>query len=138
MLSVPLVWHDGVVGVLNVQTRDARRFTDGEIAFLQTIAALLAGIVEKGRLTAEVEARLAAADRARRGAGRAHERRDPRAPDAAVGRARLRRPAGRGGRRETGADGGGEPTSGTTPRSNSSAVSTGWWIRSSPRFVARA
>ena len=59
MLSVPLVWHDGVVGVLNVQTREARRFGAGEIAFLQTIAALLAGIVEKGRLTAEVEARLA-------------------------------------------------------------------------------
>jgi signal transduction histidine kinase len=59
MLSVPLVWHDGVVGVLNVQTREARRFEPGEIAFLQTIAALLAGIVEKGRLTAEVEARLA-------------------------------------------------------------------------------
>ncbi len=59
MLSVPLIWHDGVVGVLNVQTRDARRFDDGEIAFLQTIGALLAGIVEKGRLTAEVEGRLA-------------------------------------------------------------------------------
>jgi signal transduction histidine kinase len=48
-----------VVGVLNVQTRDARRFDDGEIAFLQTIGALLAGIIEKGRLTAEVEGRLA-------------------------------------------------------------------------------
>ena len=36
-----------------------RTFDDDEIAFLQTIAALLAGIVEKGRLTAEVEARLA-------------------------------------------------------------------------------
>jgi signal transduction histidine kinase len=59
MLSVPLVWHDDVVGVLNVQTRDARRFEQNEISFLQTIAALLAGIVEKGRLTAEVEARLA-------------------------------------------------------------------------------
>jgi signal transduction histidine kinase len=59
MLSVPLVWHDDVVGVLNVQTRDERRFEPGEIAFLGTIAALLAGIVEKGRLTAEVEARLA-------------------------------------------------------------------------------
>jgi K+-sensing histidine kinase KdpD len=59
MLSVPLVWHDEVVGVLNVQTRAARRFNDDEIALLQTIAALLAGIVEKGRLTAEVEARLA-------------------------------------------------------------------------------
>jgi signal transduction histidine kinase len=59
MLSVPLVWHDEVVGVLNVQTRDTRRFDEAEITFLQTIAALLAGIVEKGRLTAEVEARLA-------------------------------------------------------------------------------
>ena len=58
MLSVPLVWHDDVVGVLNVQTRDARHFTADDIDFLQTIAALLAGIVEKGRLTAEVEARL--------------------------------------------------------------------------------
>ena len=59
MLSVPLVWHDDVVGVLNVQTRADRRFTADEIRFLGTIAALLAGIVEKGRLTAEVEARLA-------------------------------------------------------------------------------
>ena len=59
MLSVPLEWHDTVVGVLNVQTRDRRRFDDVEVAFLQTIAALLAGIVEKGRLTAEVEGRLA-------------------------------------------------------------------------------
>jgi signal transduction histidine kinase len=58
MLSVPLEWHDQVVGVLNVQTRDVREFSEGEIAFLRTIAALLAGIVEKGRLTAEVEARL--------------------------------------------------------------------------------
>ena len=59
MLSVPLVWHDEVVGVLNVQTRAVRRFEPEEIDLLQTIAALLAGIVEKGRLTAEVEARLA-------------------------------------------------------------------------------
>ena len=59
MLSVPLVWHDQVVGVLNVQTRDVRHFGPGEIDFLTTIAALLAGIVEKGRLTAEIEARLA-------------------------------------------------------------------------------
>ena len=60
MLSVPLVWHDEVVGVLNVQTRDVASVRPTtEIDFLQTIAALLAGIVEKGRLTAEVEARLA-------------------------------------------------------------------------------
>jgi signal transduction histidine kinase len=59
MLSVPLVWHDDVVGVLNVQTRAVREFSDDEVDLLQTIGALLAGIVEKGRLTAEVEARLA-------------------------------------------------------------------------------
>jgi signal transduction histidine kinase len=59
MLSVPLVWHENVVGVLNVQAVERREFRTDEIAFLQTIAALLAGIVEKGRLTAEVEARLA-------------------------------------------------------------------------------
>jgi K+-sensing histidine kinase KdpD len=59
MLSVPLEWHGQVVGVLNVQTREPRVFGEEEIGFLRTIAALLAGIVEKGRLTAEVEARLA-------------------------------------------------------------------------------
>jgi two-component system, OmpR family, sensor histidine kinase KdpD len=59
MLSMPLVWHDQVVGVLNVQAQAIRRFTRGEVDFLSTIAALLAGIVEKGRLQAEVEARLA-------------------------------------------------------------------------------
>jgi len=59
MLSVPLVWHDEVVGVLNVQTREVRAFGEDDIAFLATIAALLAGIVEKGRLTAEIEGRLA-------------------------------------------------------------------------------
>src|SRR3712207_3382008 len=47
MLSVPLVWHDDVVGVLNVQTRDRRAFSDEDAGFLSTIAALLAGIVEK-------------------------------------------------------------------------------------------
>jgi two-component system sensor histidine kinase KdpD len=59
MLSMPLVWHDQVVGVLNVQAEAIRRFTAAEVRFLTTIAALLAGIVEKGRLQAEVEGRLA-------------------------------------------------------------------------------
>jgi signal transduction histidine kinase len=58
MLSVPVVWHENVVGALNVQATAVRDFRKDEIAFLQTIAALLAGIIEKGRLTAEVEARL--------------------------------------------------------------------------------
>jgi signal transduction histidine kinase len=68
MLSVPLVWHERVIGVLNVQTREQREFRPDEIDFLRTIGALLAGIVEKGRLQAEVEARLeqlAALDAAR-------------------------------------------------------------------------
>ncbi len=58
MLSVPLVWHDEVVGVLNVQTLAKRNFRRAEIEFLTTIAALLAGIVAKGRLQAEIEGRL--------------------------------------------------------------------------------
>lgn len=58
MLSVPLTWNDRVVGVINVQTRASRQFTPAETAFLVTIAALLGGIVEKGRLQAEREAQL--------------------------------------------------------------------------------
>ena len=58
MLSVPLEWHGQVVGVLNVQTREPRVFGAEEIGFLRTIAALLAGIVEKGRMQAEAEAQL--------------------------------------------------------------------------------
>ena len=58
MLSVPLIWHDDVVGVLNVQATEPRRFGDGDVEFLRTIGALLAGIIEKGRLQAEIEARL--------------------------------------------------------------------------------
>jgi signal transduction histidine kinase len=58
MLSMPLVWNESVVGVLNVQTTAVREFTGDEIEFLGTIAALLAGIVEKGRMQAEAEAQL--------------------------------------------------------------------------------
>jgi signal transduction histidine kinase len=58
MLSVPLTWNDIVVGVLNVQTVATRRFRPREINFLVTIAALLAGIVEKGRLQREQERQL--------------------------------------------------------------------------------
>ncbi len=59
MLSMPLVWHERVVGVVNVQTEAARTFEDDEVELLTTIAAILAGIVEKGRLQADVEGRLA-------------------------------------------------------------------------------
>ncbi len=58
MLSMPLVWNDRVVGVLNVQTAAVREFAPEEMTFLGTIAALLAGVVEKGRMQAEAEAQL--------------------------------------------------------------------------------
>ena len=49
MLSVPLVTRDEVVGVMNVQTVEARDFDRSEIDFLQTIANQLAGIIEISR-----------------------------------------------------------------------------------------
>lgn len=58
MCSVPLLWNDAVVGVLNVQTVGAREFLDADVRFLETLAALLAGIVEKGRLQREAEAQV--------------------------------------------------------------------------------
>jgi signal transduction histidine kinase len=59
MLSVPLAWHDQVVGVLNVQTEEGRRFTEEDVAQLSAIADLLAGILEKGRLQRDAEAQVA-------------------------------------------------------------------------------
>jgi signal transduction histidine kinase len=68
MLSVPLTWHDQIVGVLNVQTEHPREFSETDVAHLGAVADLLAGIVEKGRLQTEAEARvedLKAVDQAR-------------------------------------------------------------------------
>lgn len=58
MCSVPLIWNDQVVGVLNVQTVRRREFTRRDVSFLETLAALLAGIVERNRLQREAEAQL--------------------------------------------------------------------------------
>jgi len=58
MCSVPLIWNDQVVGVLNVQTERRRRFTRQDVAFLEALAGLLAGIVERNRLQREAEAQL--------------------------------------------------------------------------------
>jgi two-component system sensor histidine kinase KdpD len=58
MCSVPLIWNDGVVGVLNVQTERRREFTKRDVSFLETLAALLAGIVERNRLQREAEGQL--------------------------------------------------------------------------------
>ena len=56
--SVPLVWEEQVVGVLNIQTADHRDFRPADIGFLEALAGLLAGLVEKSRLHAEAEAQL--------------------------------------------------------------------------------
>jgi signal transduction histidine kinase len=58
MCSVPLIWDDQVVGVLNVQTIRRRQFTRADVSFLETLAALLAGIVERNRLQREAEAQV--------------------------------------------------------------------------------
>ncbi|MGZ8515156.1 MAG: GAF domain-containing sensor histidine kinase [Candidatus Limnocylindrales bacterium] len=60
MLSVPLTWHDQIVGVLNVQTEQAREFSEHDLAQLGAVADLLAGIIEKGRQQTEAEARVEA------------------------------------------------------------------------------
>jgi len=59
MLSVPLIWNDETIGVLNVQTERRRTFSDSDVAHLGAIADLLAGIVEKGRQQQEAEVRAA-------------------------------------------------------------------------------
>jgi len=58
MLSMPLVWNQQLIGVVNVQTAAVRDFTPDEVEFLGTIAALLGGLVEKGRMQTEAEAQL--------------------------------------------------------------------------------
>ena len=60
MLSVPLTWHDQIVGVLNVQTEQPRDFSEDDVAQLGAVADLLAGIIEKGRQQSEAEARVEA------------------------------------------------------------------------------
>ena len=60
MLSVPMTWHDQIVGVLNVQTEKIRTFSDHDVVLLGAVADLLAGIVEKGRQQSEAEARVEA------------------------------------------------------------------------------
>jgi signal transduction histidine kinase len=58
MCSVPLTWNDQVVGVLNVQTVRRRDFTKRDVGFLETLAALLAGFVERNRLQREAETQI--------------------------------------------------------------------------------
>lgn len=50
MISVPLLRPEGVVGVLNVHSRDADHFTPDDAARLGEVASVLAGIVENAVL----------------------------------------------------------------------------------------
>jgi len=58
MCSVPLVWDEQVVGVLNVQTVEPREFSPASLSFLETLAGLLAALVEKSRLHSEAQAQI--------------------------------------------------------------------------------
>jgi signal transduction histidine kinase len=60
MCSVPMLWGEEVVGVLNVQTIDRRAFGTADVSFLETLAGLLAGTVEKQRLQRDAVAQLEA------------------------------------------------------------------------------
>ena len=66
MCSVPLVWNDQVIGVLNVQTVEPREFSAGRLGFLETLAGLLAGLIEKHRLQHEAEAQIESCARSTR------------------------------------------------------------------------
>jgi signal transduction histidine kinase len=58
MCSVPLIWNNQVIGVLNVQTVRRRQFTKRDVSFLEALAGLMAGIVERNRLQREAEAQI--------------------------------------------------------------------------------
>jgi signal transduction histidine kinase len=58
MVAVPLLVRDRVVGALNVKTTERREFRKAETRRLATIAALLAGVVERRRLQLDAEAQL--------------------------------------------------------------------------------
>lgn len=60
MCSVPLLWGDDVVGVLNVQTIERREFGPADVGFLEALAGLLAGTLEKQRLQQEAIAQVEA------------------------------------------------------------------------------
>jgi signal transduction histidine kinase len=58
MVAVPLQVRDRVVGALNVKTTERREFSGEETRRLATIAALLAGVVERRRLQLAAETQL--------------------------------------------------------------------------------
>jgi phosphotransferase system enzyme I (PtsP) len=54
-LGVPIIHHRSVLGVLVVQHRETRSFSEGEEAFLITLSAQLAGVIAHAEATGAVE-----------------------------------------------------------------------------------
>jgi two-component system, NarL family, sensor kinase len=64
MVSVPMEsGHTGLVGVLNVHTRERRDFTERDVRLLTSIGSLLAGAVHQARLHRRLTVREQAAER---------------------------------------------------------------------------
>jgi phosphotransferase system enzyme I (PtsP) len=55
-LGVPIVHHRQLLGVVVVQTREARRFDDDHASFLFTLAAQLSGAISHAEVSGEIEA----------------------------------------------------------------------------------
>jgi phosphotransferase system, enzyme I, PtsP len=55
-LGVPIVHHRQMLGVVVVQTREARRFDDDHASFLITLAAQLSGAISHAEISGEIEA----------------------------------------------------------------------------------
>jgi len=59
MCSVPIISADRLVGVLNIQTDRVRHFTVHDVALLKSIAAQVAGVLERSALHAKLESQIA-------------------------------------------------------------------------------
>jgi signal transduction histidine kinase len=59
MLSVPIISHERVIGVMNVQTTDVHDFSAEETVFVEALAAQVAGILEISALRARLAGQLA-------------------------------------------------------------------------------
>jgi len=64
MVSVPMATRPGgLVGVLNVHSRDRREFSDRDVRLLTSIGSLVAGAMHQGRMHRQLAARERAAER---------------------------------------------------------------------------
>ena len=59
MLSVPIISHERVIGVMNVQTTDVHEYSPDETVFVEALAAQVAGILEISALRSRLAGQLA-------------------------------------------------------------------------------